>query len=478
MAESKRPNLLFIMDDQHRHDYLSAAGASFLNTPNLDLLARRGIRFTQCITNAPVCAPSRIGVASGLQPARLGCLDNNCYLPRHVTPYYARLRDAGYRVGCVGKLDLAKPDPYNGRRGDRPRVFGWGFTHPEECEGKMHAGMADEPRGPYGFWLEEQGLFEAFRADYAARQARGWIEGASHDSVLPAEAFEDAYIGRRAAKWIDDVPDDCPWHLFVSFVGPHDPFDPPAEYADRYRDADVPPAVHSGRVDGGYGVDGSGGGRRGVDGRGGGRHHGKPDWVSARRRNLSADEIAVIRRQYCAAIELIDDQVARIIEAVERRGMGEDTVVVFASDHGEMLGDHGLYTKSVPYEAALRVPLIAAGPGIPPGRTSDALVELIDVNPTLCALAGLPAQEGLDARDFGPVLAGERTMHREEAAGALREFRLVRTAEYKLVAHHTGEVELYDLKNDPDERGNVAGDRPETVAALQRRLRRRFHFPP
>ena len=483
MAESERPNLLFIMDDQHRHDYLSAAGASFLNTPNLDRLASRGIRFTQCITNAPVCAPARIGLASGLQPARLGCLDNNCYLPRHITPYYARLRDAGYRVGCVGKLDLAKPDPYNGRSGDRPRVFGWGFTHPVECEGKMHAGMADEPRGPYGFWLEEQGLFDAFRTDYAARQAQGWIQGGSHDSVLPTEAFEDVYIGRRAAEWIDEVPDDYPWHLFVSFVGPHDPFDPPSEYADRYRDVDMPPAVHSGHEGGGSAGGGREGGGHGDDGREGGRREdcgreGKPDWVKARRRDLSAEEIAVTRRQYCAAIELIDDQVGRIIEAVERRGMGEDTVVVFASDHGEMLGDHGLYTKSVPYEAALRVPLIAAGPGIPGGRTSDALVELIDVNPTLCALAGLPAQEGLDARDLSPVLAGERTTHREEAASALWEFRLIRTAEHKLVAHHTGEVELYDLVNDPDESDNVADEQPERVAALQRRLRRRFHIPP
>ena len=453
MASTGRPNLLFIMDDQHRHDYLSAAGASFVRTPNLDRLAERGVRFTQCTTNAPVCAPARIGLASGYQPARLGCLDNNCYLPRHITPYYVRLRDAGYRVGCVGKLDLAKPDPYNGRRGDRPRVYSWGFTHPVECEGKMHAGMADEPRGPYGFWLEEQGLFARFRADYADRGARGWIAGASHDSVLPAEAFEDVYIGRRAVEWIDAVPDDYPWHLFVSFVGPHDPFDPPAAYADRYRDAAMPPAVPA-------------------------TGDGKPEWVNARRRDLSDDEIAVTRRQYCAAIELIDDQVGRIIEAVERRGMAEDTIVVFASDHGEMLGDHGLYTKSVPYEAALRVPLIAAGPGIPGGRPCDALVELIDVNPTLCALAGLPAQEGIDAMDFRAVLTGERSTHREEAASALREFRLVRTAKYKLVAHHTGETELYDLEDDPDEQENVANERPDVVQTLRRRLRWRFHFPP
>ncbi len=453
MAKPTRPNLLFIMDDQHRHDYLSAAGASFVNTPNLDRLAERGIRFTQCITNAPVCAPARIGLASGYQPARLGCLDNNCYLPRHVTPYYVRLRGAGYRVGCVGKLDLAKPDPYNGRHGDRPRVFEWGFTHPVECEGKMHAGMADQPRGPYGFWLRAQGLFNDFRADYADRAARGWIQDASHDSVLPAEAFEDAYIGRRAVEWIDAVPDDYPWHLFVSFVGPHDPFDPPTAYGDRYREAAVPPAIRS-------------------------TDEGKPGWVNARRRNLSDAEVAVTRRQYCAAIELIDDQVGQIIEAVEQRGMGEDTIVVFASDHGEMLGDHGLYTKSVPYEAALRVPLIAAGPGISGGRTSDALVELIDVNPTLCGLAGLPAQEGLDAKDFSPVLAGERSIHREEAASALRQFRLIRTAEYKLIAHETGETELYDLENDPDEQKNVSAERPDVVQTLRRRLRRRFHFPP
>ena len=453
MPSQKRPNILFIMDDQHRHDYLSTAGASFVHTPNLDGLAERGVRFTQCITNAPVCAPARIGLASGLQPARLGCLANNCYLPRHITPYYARLRDAGYRVGCVGKVDLAKPDPYNGRHGDRPRVFSWGFTHPVECEGKMHAGRADEPRGPYGFWLDEQGLFERFRADYASRGARGWIQGASHDSVLPEEAFEDAYIGRRAAKWIEAVPDDYPWHLFVSFVGPHDPFDPPTSYADRYRDTAVPPAVSGGQES-------------------------KPDWVNARRRSLSDDEIAVTRRQYCAAIELIDDQVGRIIEEVERRGMREDTLIVFASDHGEMLGDHGLYTKSVPYEAALRVPLVAAGPGIPGGRTSDALVELIDVNPTLCGLAGLPAQEGLDAKDFSAVLTGEQSVHREEGASALREFRLVRTAEYKLIAHATGETELYGLENDPDERKNIVDKRPETVRTLRRRLRERFHFPP
>ena len=145
MAASERPNILFIMSDQHRHDYVGCAGAKFIRTPNLDSLAARGVRFTQCCSNAPLCTPARIGLASGLQPSRLGSLDNESFLPRSVTTYYQRLRDAGYRVGCVGKLDLAKPDEYNGRDGDRPCVFGWGFTNPEEIEGKMDAGTSPTP---------------------------------------------------------------------------------------------------------------------------------------------------------------------------------------------------------------------------------------------------------------------------------------------------------------------------------------------
>ncbi|MBT3272035.1 MAG: sulfatase-like hydrolase/transferase, partial [Spirochaetales bacterium] len=138
--KAEKPNVLLIMSDQQRFDYLGYAGASFVNTPNLDRLAERGTAFSHCVTNAPVCAAARIGLATGLQPFRVGSLSNTSFLPRSSTTYYQRVRDNGYRVGCVGKLDLAKPDRYNGRYGDRPCIYGWGFTHPEECEGKMHAG--------------------------------------------------------------------------------------------------------------------------------------------------------------------------------------------------------------------------------------------------------------------------------------------------------------------------------------------------
>ena len=128
-----------------------------LNTPNLRRLAEAGVSFPNCTVNAPVCAPSRIALASGLQPSRVGAVDNGSFLPTTVPTYYQQLRDHGYRVGCVGKLDLAKPDGYNGRYGDRPRTYSWGFTHPEECEGKMHAGSSATPIGPYTHYLQEKG---------------------------------------------------------------------------------------------------------------------------------------------------------------------------------------------------------------------------------------------------------------------------------------------------------------------------------
>lgn len=447
--EVRRPNVLHIMADQHRFDYLGCAGADFLRTPNLDRIAARGVHFTHCVTNAPVCAPARIGLATGLQPCRIGSLNNSSYLPRSVPTFYQRLRDHAYRVGCVGKLDLAKPERYNGRYGDRPCVYGWGFTHPEECEGKMHAGCSPTPIGPYTYWLEERGLLQKFYEDYRSRAAKGWNVGVSHDSVLPADAFEDAYIGRRAAEWVGNIPDDFPWYYFVSFVGPHDPFDPPTEYADRYRNAPMPPAIEH-------------------------KAEGKPAWVINRNRGATPEEVAVTQRQYCGAIELIDDQVGLILEALNERGMLDNTYILFTSDHGEMLGDHGIYTKQVAYEGSSRVPLLVAGPGIEGGRTSEALIELIDVNPTICELAGLPPQEDIDANSFGPILRGEAAAHRSNAVCCLRNYRCIRTDSHKLIENCNDITELYDLTEDPQELNNIAEQKPELARSLKTALGARF----
>lgn len=448
--KNSRSNILFIMADQFRADFLSCAGADFIMTPNIDRIAQRGVRFTHCFTNAPVCAPARIGLATGLQPCRVGALGNSAYLPLSATTYYQRLRDSGYRVGCVGKLDLAKPSEYNGRRGDRPCVFGFGFTHPEECEGKMHAGRTGKPMGPYGHYLQQRGVFEQFSQDYIRRKQQGWTTGACEDSVLATEDFEDSYIGRRAVEWLNKVSDEFPWHLFVSFVGPHDPYDPPSEYADRYRDAATPEPIADDLAS-------------------------KPQWIKNKCKAPSAEAVRVTRRQYCAAITLIDEQIGRIMDALETRGELDNTYIVFASDHGDMLGDHGLYQKSVAYESAVRVPLIVAGPGICPGKTTSALTELIDINPTVCELAGLDKQVNIDARTATAVLFdADCHEHRESVVTRMPNFQCIRTDRYKYIHNVNDTEELYDLAADPTELNNLAGEEKDLAQALKKALNHRY----
>ncbi len=447
MSHHQRPNVLLIMADQWRYDYLGCLGAHWVETPNLDRLARRGAVLTHCCSNAPVCAPARIGLATGIQPFRFGALSNHAFLPASTPTYYQHFRNAGYRVGCVGKLDLAKPDPYNGLQGDRPCTYMWGFTDPHECEGKMHAGRStpDNPLGPYGVYLRHKGLLQRFHDDYARRAAAGYTFGhAMSDSALPTEDFEDVYIGRHAARWLRTVDQDFPWHYFVSFVGPHNPFDPPTDYADRYRDKPMPPAI-------------------------GGDLEGKPEYIRRKHRGGDEQQVARSRRQYCAAIECIDDQVGEILQALEDSGQMDNTLIFFTADHGEMLGDHGLYTKNVAYEASLRVPLIAAGPGVNQGLVSDALIELNDLNPTMTQMAGLGVMPNIEAMPFTDVLAGDEREHREDCLSQLVNFRCVRTRRYKVIENFGAEPELYDLQEDPDELRNLAPEQPELTHQLMRR---------
>lgn len=437
------------MADQFRSDWIGAAGASWVHTPNIDSIAARGVRFDRAYTTCPICAPARVSLANGMDPIRNGPLDNSVRLNLRDRTYYQELRDAGYRVGCSGKLDLAKQDIEMGN-GDRPWTYSWGFTDPVEMEGKMSAGAPERPRGPFTRFLDAQGLYERFHEDYVARKSSGWIKDALHDSPLPATATSDAYVGQRAVDWLKSVPDGNPWHLFVSFVGPHDPFDPPTEYADRYRNAAMPAPEPI-------------------------AYEGASSWVRNRSKGLSPAEVQVSRRQYAALIHLIDDWVGALLLTLGEIGAADNTVILFTSDHGEMLGDMGLYTKQVPYEPSVRIPLLACGPGIAHGAVADSLVELHDINPTICEICGVSPSPGMDARSFASVLREPGSSHRETYISAFSTHHTIGDGRYKYIRFpDEGISELYDLSQDPHETSNIVASSQEVADRLEKLLGQRL----
>ncbi len=453
-----RPNILFIMSDQHRFDWLSCRGLEGLQTPHLDRLAEEGVMFSQATCNSPLCAPARAALATGLRPPRCHVLDNSYSLSPDTWTIYRHLRRYGYRTSLFGKLDLHKPQFYDGIRGDLPIVYQLGFTDPLEAEGKQHGAQrifveredGSHGRlliGPYQRYLRGKGLLNPFCEDYAYRQTQH--AHYAEPSVLPCEDFEDAWIGEKACQYLREVNDDSPWFTFVSFVGPHNPWDAPAEYLEQYEDVPMPDPV----------VD------PGAD---------RAAWVQRKQEEMmrGTDEATAqkMRQNYSGMVTLIDDYVGEMLDILEARSLLKDTIVVYTSDHGEMLGDLGLVHKSVQYEPALRVPLILSGWGVPEKGTSDALVELFDVTPTLLDLVNLPAPAALDARSFAPLLQGEAEAHRQYQIAQLPFTTCIRDGDFKAVVNPNDRPELYELRDDPWETENVYEQHGERYRHLMQKL--------
>ncbi len=448
IKKMRLPNLLLISTDSLRFDFLGCAGGP-ARTPNIDALAAEGLRFETCITNSPVCAPTRCALATGIEPHRLGGQDNDVQLQPNTRTYYGQLRDHGYHVACAGKLDLGKPSGLPGPDGAAPRAYAWGFTQPHETEGDSSLGRLPHPTGPYSHYLAERGNFETLHQDIKRRNASGVVLDIA-DFPLETEDFVDSYIGRQALEWLRNPPQHNPWHLFVSFIGPHFPYSPPTEYADRWRDAEMPERVVS--------------------------MEGKPHRVLEKFDDHDPDYVVNSRRQYCGRLELIDDQIGKLVAQLKANGDWENTWIFFTSDHGDNLGDHGLMTAGNPYEPSVNVPLIASGPGCRDGGVSKALVEWFDLGPTCCELAGVPVIPEVQARSFAPVLRGESDAHREDCLSHFRGFQVLRTATHKFIHNEDQTPELYDMVNDPGETRNLlhGDDVSDDTRALAQKLQKRI----
>ncbi len=454
-----RPNILWICTDQQRFDTLGALGNPHIRTPNLDRLASEGVAFTNAYCQSPICTPSRASFLTGCYPSAIRVNRNGGAAPPAAPPLVTRLlAEAGYDCGLVGKFHLsAAHGRSEARADDGYRVFEWSHHPRPEPELPSDANA-------YLRWLADQGV--AWEVAYGAETPAGWSAASLQPEELVARYHQSALYGPGiAARWHQTTwcaeraiaflseRRDGPWALSVNPFAPHPPIDPPPEYLarvdpatmplPRFRPADLAQQEALAAID-----------------------------FQTRPRPPAAYDARRMIAAYYAQIEHLDAEVGRILDALEDTGQRENTMVVFMSDHGEMLGDHGLRLKGCRfYEGLVHVPLIVSWPGqLGKGRRSDALVELLDLAPTLLEVAGLPLPAHIQGRSLLPLLTGQaapgqhRAFVRCEYHDALAlpggsRATMIRDERHKLVVYHgQGLGELYDLRDDPDEFHNLWDD--------------------
>ncbi len=433
---TKQPNILFFFPDQHRPDWLGCNPGLPVRTPNLDRLCTHGIRFTNAFTPSPVCSPARACLATGRDYHRCGVRNNGQNTPLSSPNYYRYLRSAGYEVAGVGKFDLHKPDHDWGLDGSM-LLHEYGFTGGIDNEGKGDAistyrdnGMS--PKGPYMQFLKDLGLAERHLAMYQPHLDKpGWLNFPAVTD-LPDEAYCDNWVAANGMRALREFPQGKPWHLVVNFVGPHGPFDVTANMRSRWENVIIPPPVDNAEPE--------------------------------------AEVILARRQNYAAMIENIDDHVGRMIDLVKQRGELDNTVIVYSSDHGEMLGDHGRWAKSVWYTPSSGVPLLVSGPGIRSGACSDALVSLHDLAATFLDYARAEPLPEADARTLRDLLEGRCPAHREHVISGLNNWSMIFDGRYKCVTRVDAAPILFDIQEDPHELTDVAGTRPHLVRQLVEKL--------
>ena len=436
----RAPNVVFLMSDQHRGDAMSCAGHPVARTPALDAIAAQGCRFTRAYTTSPVCMPARASLAIGRYNHNHGMVNNTrCAVGTRERrrALGLALQRAGYRTAFVGKHHLL---PQRGGF-DMRRAAGFvrrefGFDHLVQVLGKFGSMRSD---CDWTTHLGDMGLLDVHRADYAERKRQPVYF--AKPSPLPRDEQCDSFTGRKAIEWIGSGQGQ-PFFLWVSFPGPHDPWDAPGEYGRMYDPRDMP--LPLGWAD---------------------TLEGKPPQQRGRSEfegllHLDGSQVKAMAAQYYGLVSNIDDWCGRIVLALDAAGMLANTVVVYTSDHGEMLGDHRLVNKSIFYEGAARIPLLLADyREAPTGATCPALAETIDVYRTVLTLAGAAVPEGTFGDDLVALAPGAGSED-DAAFSEINTACMARAGRWKYVHDPAagGAQELYDLEDDPQELRNRVAD--------------------
>ncbi|WHO23007.1 choline-sulfatase [Agrobacterium tumefaciens] len=442
-----RPNILILMADQFNGTFFPDGPADFIHAPHLKALAERSVRFANTYTASPLCAPARASFMSGQLPSRTRVYDNAAEFASDIPTYAHHLRAAGYYTGLSGKMHFVGPDQLHGFE-ERlttdiyPADFGWTPDYTKLGE-------------RIDWWYHNLGS----------------VTGAGVAEITNQMEYDDevAYHATRKLYDLSRRLDDRPWCLTVSFTHPHDPYVARRKFWDLYEDC---PALdpqtsaiafeeqdpHSKRL---------------------------LEACDHEAFDISPEQIRRARRGYFANISYIDEKVGEILDVLKATRMEEDTIILFLSDHGDMLGERGLWFKMCFFEGSARVPLMIAAPGWQPALI-DTPASTLDVTPTLCGLAGLDItslKRWTDGEDLAALAhgTGERgPVPMEYAAeGSIAPLVAIRDGRYKLSVCEADPPLLYDLEADPEERNNLAGDPAfsAVLSSLASEIDRRWQLP-
>ncbi|MBI2688139.1 MAG: arylsulfatase [Acidobacteria bacterium] len=441
---SSKPNVLFIMDDQHRGDCIHAAGNRAIQTPNMDRIGNEGVRFSRAYSTTPTCTPARSALLTGLAPWNHGMLHMVNMGLRYPFTKPQAMRDAGYYTMGIGKMH------YNPQRA----LHGFHQVILDESGRVNH----HEFRSDYRAWFSSQ-------APHLNPDATGvgFNDYPAKAYVLPENLHPTHWTAQTAVNFLNGYNRPEPFFLKVSFARPHSPYDPPQRFMDKYKDADIPHAS-VGKWAARYAP----------------RSGPKDDiWHG----DMGAEQIRSSRQGYYGSISFIDEQIGRILETLERRGWLEETLIVFTSDHGDMTGDHNLWRKSYAYEASAHIPMAMRWPkglvSTPRGQVVDKPVELRDIFPTFLDAAGAEPKRKLDgasllklARDPGSEWRDAIDLEHGVCYSVENNWNGFTDGKSKYIYHaFHGEEQLFDLQRDPGETTDLSSDRASEPALRRWRQR-------
>ena len=425
----ERPNVLLLYTDQQRWDTIRWGGNEHIHTPNLDALAKSGVLFENAFCNSPVCMPSRHSMLSGQYPSAVGTTCNGIEMREDILTVHKILKLYGYRTASIGKLHFRN----HSNRDHREVHPSYGF---DELILSDEPGCYDDA---YIKWVEQQdpSQLENCRCStppaWTGEPVRKHPRRVQEPYVFegPEELTHTAFVAQEAAQYIGQQRDE-PFFLISGFYAPHAPLNPPGRFVDMYDPSSLPlPAMNEGE-----------------------NVLGLPD-----------DEWRTVKAYYYALVSHIDDQIGRILRALDEAGVRDKTLVIFTSDHGEHLGDHGRVAKGPPgLDSCAHVPLLVSYPDCIQGaRVFSELIEAVDIVPTILDYCGVQVPPVMQGVSFRPLV--ERRNYRERRSAFIEHrypfresWKTVRTHEFKYCACSSGEELLFDLERDPHELRNVASE--------------------